>query len=37
MAIDQAMLAEESLRDEMAGSTAIVVLIKDEVLYCVSF
>lgn len=31
------MLAEESLRDEMAGSTAIVVLIKDEVLYCVRF
>jgi len=29
------MLGEESLRDEMAGSTAIVVLIKEDMLYCV--
>ncbi|XP_059485252.1 probable protein phosphatase 2C T23F11.1 isoform X2 [Neocloeon triangulifer] len=34
LALDQAMLAEESLRDEMAGSTAIVVLIKNDTLYC---
>jgi len=34
--VDTAMLEEESLKDEMAGTTAVAVLIKDGVLYCVS-
>ncbi|XP_044727590.1 probable protein phosphatase 2C T23F11.1 isoform X2 [Chrysoperla carnea] len=32
--LDQAMLMEESLRDEQAGSTAVTILIKDKRLYC---
>lgn len=28
------MQREESLREEVAGSTAVVVMVKDEVLYC---
>lgn len=32
--IDNDMLKDENLRDELAGSTAIVILIKDNILYC---
>lgn len=32
--VDTAMLNEESLKDELAGSTAVVVLIKNNKLYC---
>ncbi|CAG2061849.1 unnamed protein product, partial [Timema podura] len=31
---DQAMLHDESLKDELAGTTAVVIIIKDNVLYC---
>lgn len=34
LAIDEAMLEEESLRDVMAGSTAVCVMIRDGKLYC---
>lgn len=34
LAIDEAMLQDEALKDVMAGSTAVTVLIKDNVLYC---
>lgn len=34
LAIDEAMLNEESLKDAMAGSTAVSVLIRDGKLYC---
>lgn len=34
LAIDEAMLHEESLRDVMAGSTAVAVIIRDGKLYC---
>lgn len=34
LALDEAMLNEESLRDVMAGSTAVAVLIRDGKLYC---
>lgn len=36
MDIDTAMAEDEVLKDELAGSTAVVVLLKDEVIYCVS-
>lgn len=32
--LDQAMLEEELLQEKVAGSTAVVVLIKDNTLYC---
>lgn len=32
--IDEAMLKDESLQDQMAGSTAVAVLIKENNLYC---
>lgn len=32
--LDAAMQREESLREEVAGSTAVAVMVKDEVLYC---
>ncbi|XP_068623078.1 probable protein phosphatase 2C T23F11.1 isoform X2 [Battus philenor] len=32
--LDQAMLEEDMLQEKVAGSTAVVVLIKDNVLYC---
>lgn len=32
--IDDAMLNDESLKEQMAGSTAVAVMIKDEQLYC---
>lgn len=32
--IDEAMLNDESLKEQMAGSTAVAVMIKDERLYC---
>lgn len=34
LAIDEAMLQDEALKDVMAGSTAVSVLIKDMQLYC---
>lgn len=34
LALDEAMLSEESLRDVMAGSTAVAILIRDGKLYC---
>lgn len=34
LAIDEAMLEEDSLRDVMAGSTAVTVMIRDGKLYC---
>lgn len=34
MAIDEAMLQDDSLKDVMAGSTAVVALIRNNVLYC---
>lgn len=36
MDIDSAMAEDEVLKDELAGSTAVVVLLKDKVIYCVS-
>lgn len=32
--LDQVMLIEESLRDEQAGTTAVVIVIKNNKLYC---
>ncbi|KPJ06984.1 putative protein phosphatase 2C T23F11.1 [Papilio machaon] len=32
--LDQAMLEEDLLQEKVAGSTAVVVLIKDNVVYC---
>ncbi|XP_050069985.1 probable protein phosphatase 2C T23F11.1 [Anopheles maculipalpis] len=32
--LDEAMLSNEALREQMSGSTAVVVLIKDNRLYC---
>ncbi|XP_063236541.1 probable protein phosphatase 2C T23F11.1 [Bacillus rossius redtenbacheri] len=32
--VDQAMLQEDSLKDELAGTTAIVIIIKDNRLFC---
>lgn len=36
MDMDTAMAEDEVLKDELAGSTAVVVLVKDQVIYCVS-
>lgn len=36
MDMDTAMAEDEMLKDELAGSTAVVVVIKDDVIYCVS-
>lgn len=36
MDMDTAMAEDEVLKDELAGSTAVVVLIKNKVIYCVS-
>jgi len=36
MDIDTAMAEDDMLKDELAGSTAVVVLVKDQVIYCVS-
>jgi len=36
MDIDKAMAHDEVLRDELAGSTAVIVLVKDNIIYCVS-
>lgn len=36
MDMDTAMAEDELLKDELAGSTAVVVLVKDQVIYCVS-
>lgn len=35
--VDTAMLEDEALKDEMAGTTAVSILIKNNSLYCVSF
>lgn len=32
--MDQAMLEEDMLQEKVAGSTAVVVLVKDSTLYC---
>jgi hypothetical protein len=34
--VDNAMLQDESLKDELAGTTAVAVILKDNRLYCVS-
>lgn len=36
MDMDTAMSEDELLKDELSGSTAVVVLVKDSVIYCVS-
>lgn len=36
MDMDTAMAEDDLLKDELAGSTAVVVLVKDQVIYCVS-
>ncbi|XP_008471162.1 probable protein phosphatase 2C T23F11.1 [Diaphorina citri] len=36
MDLDAAMLDDDALKDELAGTTAICILIKDNILYCVS-
>lgn len=36
MDMDTAMAEDDLLKDELAGSTAVVVLVKDKVIYCVS-
>jgi hypothetical protein len=33
--VDNAMLQEESLKDELAGTTAVAIILKDNKLYCV--
>jgi len=33
--MDTAMAEDEMLKDELAGSTAVVVLVKDKKMYCV--
>jgi len=33
--MDTAMAEDELLKDELAGSTAVVVLLKDKKMYCV--
>lgn len=33
--VDCAMLQEESLKDELAGTTAVAIILKDNRLYCV--
>jgi protein phosphatase 2C family protein 2/3 len=33
--VDNAMLQDESLKDELAGTTAVAVILKDNRLYCV--
>lgn len=35
--LDSDMLIDESMRDELAGTTAVVVLIKNNKIYCVRF
>lgn len=35
MDMDTAMAEDEVLKDELAGSTAVVVLLKDKKMYCV--
>lgn len=35
MDMDTAMAEDEMLKDELAGSTAVVVVVKDKVIYCV--
>jgi len=36
MQFDEAMQKDENMREELAGTTAITVLIKEKSLYCVS-
>lgn len=36
MELDSAMSENVSLKEELAGTTAVVILIKDNILYCVS-
>lgn len=36
MDMDSAMAEDDILKDELAGSTAVVVLVKDKIIYCVS-
>lgn len=36
MELDSAMSENIHLKEELAGTTAVVILIKDNVLYCVS-
>lgn len=36
MEMDSVMAKDEMLRSEFGGSTAVVVLLKDNVIYCVS-
>jgi len=33
--VDNAMLQEESLKEELAGTTAVAIILKDNKLYCV--
>lgn len=33
--LDSDMLTDENMRDELAGTTAIITLIKDNKIYCV--
>ena len=35
MDMDTAMAEDEVLKDELSGSTAVVVLLKDKQIYCV--
>ena len=36
MEIDEDMLDDDDMKDELAGTTAICVIIKDKKIYCVS-
>ena len=35
MTFDESMQKDEQMREELAGTTAITVLVKDNMLYCV--
>lgn len=37
LALDAAMQEDETLKDEMAGTTAISIIVKNQKLYCVSY
>lgn len=36
MDMDSAMAEDDILKSELAGSTAVVVLVKNKIIYCVS-